>query len=60
MVGLSTSKYIKNIETITLRNMRLTSEVLEELVSSPNFSSVKRLDVGKNFELKDKVGELLL
>lgn len=42
---LSTSKTLKNLEILNLRNTGLTWETLEDIVASPNFSNVRELDI---------------
>ena len=60
LINIPNSKILKNLEELHLRNVELTYDTLLELISSPNFSNMKKLDVGLNYSLKDEIPVILL
>jgi hypothetical protein len=57
---LADSKHINKIQELYLRNTFLTMPALEDLISSHNFASMRKLDVSNNFSLKDDLALALL
>lgn len=60
VTGLSESKRMNHIQELYLRNTQLSMGPLDELFSSHNFSSFKRLDVSNNYNLRDDLSLSLL
>lgn len=60
LINLRHSKIITNLTELYLRNVGLTYDTLIEIVSSPNFSNMKRFDIGLNYMLKDEITVILL